>query len=461
VDLISVIRQMMAESNLYEAQKTAEMNLSTNSSISREHILPLYLEILALQHKKLPEDMVIEAAEIVLGHDLKESIRWLEKLDRKTRPQNYLRIQLLKIRIAESKGRLGELYALTTELRTYLHAKQVPAKLEKLHELELKYFKNDFQLKLKGLALTLTLGDVNKAEIETRDLIYSCVEKASPKGTSEKLLAIAEVINVQNKKCQLEMYQNYCRLSANGFKEKSDYKKIIEIIIYFDDFRFQVLILDLLFKMNLGDFLVEYIQEIRSHSSYDFVYIEKYFGHLKKYFVPIAKKMDQDEEDMDVLVSEYELERPIAPTELDMILPEPLNEDEILIISSLKFHDYSAEQLIELAVSFLQSRFFKAASEAATRAMENGSNNEYLKACYLKAISLFNLTDYRAVLDLSLNAISRSERQDDILSFLYLQAEAYSKIGLIKEARISLLKILAIDGEYRLSRKRLESLDEI
>jgi hypothetical protein len=128
----------------------------------------------------------------------------------------------------------------------------------------------------------------------------------------------------------------------------------------------------------------------------------------------------------------------------------------------LKFQSYTPSELIELAISFLQSSFPRAAAEASSLAIKSTEDNkENLKATYLKATCLFQLADFRAVLDLALDALDRAESQDDILSFLYLQAEAYSKLGQKTNAKRALKKILSIDAKYRLTRERLERLDEI
>ena len=51
--------------------------------------------------------------------------------------------------------------------------------------------------------------------------------------------------------------------------------------------------------------------------------------------------------------------------------------------------------------------------------------------------------------------------QDDILSFLYTQAEAYQRLNLKREARRALQKIISIDPHYRLASERLEKLNEV
>jgi tetratricopeptide (TPR) repeat protein len=139
-----------------------------------------------------------------------------------------------------------------------------------------------------------------------------------------------------------------------------------------------------------------------------------------------------------------------------------MSDEEAVLVSSLKFQDYTSAQLIELAVGFIQSSYVRAAAEASQLSIKAaGTNAEFLKAAYLRATCLHQLGDYRAVVDLAFEALTKAEVQDDILSFLYLQAEAWDRLGKKSEARRALKKILAIDAKYRLTRERLERLNEI
>jgi hypothetical protein len=71
------------------------------------------------------------------------------------------------------------------------------------------------------------------------------------------------------------------------------------------------------------------------------------------------------------------------------------------------------------------------------------------------------LNDYRAAVDTSMEALHRAKSQEDILSFLYSQAEAYIRLNLKSDARRVLKNIVAIDEKYRLAKERLEKLNEI
>lgn len=461
MESISDVRQMMAESKFFDALKSVEMHLSMANESQRKDFLPIYLELLELQDKKISVDLILEVAEICFEHETDLAIKWIEKLPENVPAQYFRRLQVLKIRFAEKKGRLDQLYGHISELKLRMFESKVPAKIDLIEALVSRYFKNDFHLKLQDLALALMLGDIPTAEIQVRELIISCVEKvASSKGTREKLLAIAEIINTAREKNQLEIYQSFCFIYANGISTKSQYKKIVEMIIYFDDFQLQIILLDLMEKLGLSEAVSSVSLNIKSNIKYDYVYIEKYFSNLKRYFTRQVNRTTKS--DPEVEVPDLKIDKPLSTLAKNEIELESASEEETLIISLLKFQDHTCEQLIELATSFLQSNLIRAAAYASELAMNKASSNHaFLKAAYLRGTCLLQSGDFRAALDLALDSLSKAEVQDDILSFLYLQAEAYIRLKLKLEAKQALKKIMSIDSEYRLTKERLERLDEI
>lgn len=461
MDPITIVRQMMAESKFYDAQKFIELHLMRADANSKVQLLPLYLELLELQDKFVSEELLLETAELSIDRDVDEGARWVEKLPAKTLARNFRRIQLLKIKIAERKGRLEELQQLIAEFKTRLFENRVPARVPEIDELVAKYFKNDFQLKLQEVALALMLGDVPRAEIQIAELICSCVERASAKGTRERLTGVAEIIKTQKEKKQLEIYLSYCRIAVNGITEKSDYKKLAELVIYFDDFRFQLLILDLLLRLNLTEEAADYAVDVRANKQYNFVYVEKYFSHLKHFFAK-AKPAAAPKPSVFLDPSELELEAPLEPLEQATPEFEENSDEEALLVAGVRFGNYGTRELVELAVGFMQSNYIRAAAEASGMALKAATGNrEFLTAAYLRGTCLLKLGDHRASVDLAFEALDRAEVQDDVLSFLYLQAEAWTQLGKVREAKRTLKKILSIDAKYRLSRERLERLNEI
>jgi hypothetical protein len=82
-----------------------------------------------------------------------------------------------------------------------------------------------------------------------------------------------------------------------------------------------------------------------------------------------------------------------------------------------------------------------------------------LKAAYLALNSYLQCGDYRKVIDLALESMKFVSTNDDLLSFLYCEAEAYLRLNMKKEAKQVLSKILSIDAGYRMTRERLEKLE--
>lgn len=461
VDYLAQIRQMMAESKFREALGLTEVQLSILESTSRLELLPLYLELLETLKRTPPPIILIEAAESVVDKNLEQAQNWIQRLTVADLKLHFRRITLIKIKIAEAKGNLLELYRCITELNLHLYEAKVPHRLEVVSKLQQKYFKHDFNLRLNDLAIHLMLSELTLAEEVAKELILSCYEKSSPRGTSEKLRVIREVILSFTERSYLEIYSNFCLLSVEGIKDKADYKKLAEMVIYFDDFKFQILLLNLMTEIGNIDSIETYCSEIKDNQNYDFVYLDKYFNHLKKFFHAPRESKHKHQE---IQVSQSDLILNGQKEVADEIQDDDLeaSAEELLIMKTLKFHDYSLNELLELAVSFLQSDFILAAFEATQLGMEKShTDTEYLKACYLKLICLMKQKDYRAALDLSFVAIEKAVNENDLLSFLYLQAEAYLQLGDKTKARKILTNISKMDANYRLVSERLKRLDEI
>ncbi len=460
METILSIRQMLAESKFFEAQMAAELLLMTADPLLRQEVLPLYLESLIEQSKHPKATWVLEACELMVEKDQEVTSRWLSELSSKEISFHYRRVLALKVQMAHKKGKTDELYRLISDYQIFLYEKRIPAAPEFISRMISTYFKKDFHLKLQQLALNLMLKDLPSMEEMVKDLLLACVEKSSPKGTTEKLQAIHDVLSASEGMGFLEVYKNFCSLSLRGIEDKKDYKKLAEIVIFTDDFKIQALVLNLLDKLGLKEVAQDYALDVHQHADYDFVYFDKYFHHLKSYFFQKPLPMASNKEIMPPI--DLNLEgTPKRNFSVDFIQPDII-EEESQFLHILKHQSYSAQDLNEIAVSFLQSQMPRVARKASEMAMDIATDDkEYLKGCYLKLTSVLQLGDYRDALDLSLRALNRAQTQDDILSFLYGQAEAYLKLKNFKEAKSVLKKITAIDAQYRFARERLEKLNEI
>jgi len=460
VESISTIRQMMAEGKFLEAQRAAEALLILNEISSRNEILPLYLEILLTQEKHLPTDLLIETAELLIKSDIEQTQKWLSCIPATIARKYFRKIYSLKLQIAEAKGLTQSLYELLTQYQLELYNNRIPALPSEVELLVEKYFKKDFHLNLQRLAITILAGDSANAKKMIQDLLLTLVEKSSAKRTHEKYLALYEVLSLYKGKGALILYRNFCLLASTGIKEKSDYKKLVEIVIFFEDIKLQAQLLHFIDSWDLSEVATDYATCLRTHSQYDFVYFSKYFPHLKKYFFKPMDKIIPIQEAAQIM--DLTLEPQAARVESEKTIPNDEVPEEVKLIHFLKYHDYTCPELLELAVSFLQSEMPKVALQASSLAKERAlDDSTFLKACYLKLNCQLLLSDYRAALDLTFEALERSRTEDEILSFLYGQAEALLQLKKTADAQTVLKKIISIDADYRMAKERLERLNEI
>jgi hypothetical protein len=459
VENISNIQQLLAESKFVEAQKAAELVLNQSKGSETIELLELYFESLKAQSRPIPYDQLFILIDKLLPLRADEAQSWLSHIS-KENFKDKQRLLFIEIRIAEIKGKTEELYNLISQYQILRYESHIPNIPTLILELIKKYFPNDFHLQLQVFATELMRMDLVNCEKSIKELILSCFEKSSPKGTKLKLNLLYEVLRSTTGLQHLELYKNFCLFMANGKIEIKDYKKVIELVIYMEDFKFQVLILNLLVQENLNDIAKDYAQEIRSNKNYNYVYLDKFLPHLKSLFF---QRPAVTPKETTTLLSEIDLkvEKLQSYPFYDDILSD-VSEEEVLLSHLLKHQNFTTVELLEIAVSFVQSEFYLAALKASDLALASTEENDLkLKACYLKVTCLLKTGDNRAALDLSLMALNLSVTQNDILSFLYSQAEAHLKLKEYKMAKSVLRKILAIDDSYRMAKDRLESLNAI
>lgn len=457
MESISQIRQMMAEQKFFEVQRLIEVKLTLQSE-NRFEWLKLYSESLKAQQKGLPAVLTIELAEFESQNKNHEIVlELIEQLTLAEVNNRFTQIKKMIIQALEDKGQMDKLYSEISEFLIHQfenHNPSVPSWLTAIIE---KYFKHDFSLKLKELALTLMVNDLGKSVELTKDLIYSCMEKSSPKGISAKYLAIGEVLKSGTSIGALEIFRSFCLISGRGLNEKSDYKRLIEIVISFEEFKLQVLVLNLLHRLELNEEASLYSSVIKSNPQYNFVYFDKYFSHLKGYFIQQPRKLK--EEVQTLIQTETAAASKFQEEVMSPSLDFEASEDQDRYLQILKYQDYSNDQLCDLAVSFLQSEMPRVAIKAADMAIANSKDAEsFLKGSYLRLTGLLQIKDYRAALDTCLMALTKATTKNDVLSFMYGQAEVLIRLNEFDEARQVLTRILSIDSHYRLAKERLDKL---
>ena len=459
VDNISKIQQLLVDSKFVDAQKAAEVELLHIRGSETTELLDLYFNSLRAQEKKIPTDLLIIFIEklIDINVDLAEEWMLFLKNDLKKYEQEIL---ILKIKIAEIKGRPEELYKLISIYHISRIENRTPSTQKYIEDLIKKYFHDDFNLSVQKLALDISKLDLVASELRLKGLLLSCYEKKTQKGIKDRLLLVVQVLESADRLYYLELYKGFAQILMWGLKEKKEIKKMIELIIYLEDFRLQALLLDLLVQEGFEEVAISYVKELKSNKEYSFLYIVKNFPHLKPFFLknPVTKKSI-----IEIKEAQIDLKIKTEAAQISDENPvEEITEEEIFLSHAIKYQSWSFQELLDLSVSLFQSEFYYAAQKAADIAYElESSNVNKLKAMYLKVTCYLKRGDSRAALDASLQAISMSESQNDFLSFLYSQAEAYMRLKDIKEAKNTFKKILSIDPDYRMAKQIMEKLNAI
>ncbi|MCM2349564.1 MAG: hypothetical protein NDI69_06050 [Bacteriovoracaceae bacterium] len=459
MESISQIRQMMAEQKFFEVQRLIEVQLTLQSE-NRFEWLKLYSESLKAQQKGLPAILAIELAEFESQNKNHEIVLGLiGQLTEVEVNNKFIQIKKMIIQALEDKGQMDKLYFEISNFLIHQFENQNPSVPSWMTAIIEKYFKHDFSLKLKELALALMVNDLGKSVTITKELIYSCMEKSSPKGISSKYLAIGEVLKSGASIGALEIYRSFCLISGRGLDDKSDYKRLVEIVIYFEEFKLQVLVLNLMHRLGLSEEATLYSSVVRSNLQYNFVYFDKYFSHLKGYFIQQNSHLLKEEAVKPVIQTEAAAVSKFQEEVMSPGLDVESSEDQDRFLQILKYQEYSNDQLCDLAVSFLQSEMPRVAIKAAELAIANSKDAEsFLKGSYLRLTGLLQIKDYRAALDTCLMALAKATTKNDVLSFMYGQAEVLIRLNEFDEARQVLSRILSIDSKYRLAKERLDKL---
>ncbi len=455
-DLIESIRQMMAEENFSGAELASESSLISVFPSQRSELVQIYLEALLHQKKSLPDHLVTEVLNLVWDKNTEQAISFYENASDELKLSHDSRILFFRMKLAERRGHIQELHNLISDFHLRIFERNVTYVPEFVSQLIQKYFRADFQLRLQGLALTLLRKDIRGAENHARELILETFEKSTPKILREKLTSMFNVLSAQTEKGPLEIYQNFLGVYLHGFEEKKDYKRLAEIVIYFDDFRFNVMVMQILYSHEYFDMCTDYSHELAVHENYDFVYVAKHFPDLKKYFVTMTHSVPRTTkwESPDLTLEEDPVLWSLIPHSVEK------SEDEQLLIQLVKGQDFSDSSLLDLCVSFLQSELPLVAISAGLIVHSRSTDDKVkLKAAYLILTALLQSGDYRRAIDLALESMKLVSTNDDLLSFLYCEAEAYLRLGMNPEARQVLKKILSIDSRYRMARERLEKLE--
>ena len=453
VEQIEKIRLMMAEQRYIEAQQLVEQTMLMHKS---DQLLGLYIEIHLLQGSHLPYSETVRFIKSIQEQDPHRSLDLLFKLNIQT-----VEVKLLEINLYARLGALDELYKSISSFYLYLYERKIPRLFNEVHVLRRKYFTNDFKLELQEIALEADRGWTDDLEKRINKAIQECFQSYNIKNRQEKIQQLHQVIEALPFNNASRIIASMLKLYLEGTKESRDYKKLIELVLYFEDIAMKAIVLNLLDKLNLEEAAAVYANSFRLNEDYNFVHFEKYYPHLKKYFVTAKKETSQDLSPM--LNIDLTLhERREDDLEEGSIQELDETNSDLDILENLKHLEYDITGWLNLSVGFLQSDFPKSALFCAQRVREfSSSDEEFLKGCYLATHALMKSQDYRLALDYCYEAIERSSLETDMLSFSYLEAELLIQLGEKLAAKIVISQIQKIDADYRLSAKMQKRLDEI
>lgn len=443
----------MAEQRYIEAQQLVEQTMLMHKS---DQLLGLYIEIHLLQDSQLPYPETVSFIKTIQEQDPHRSLDLLFKLNAQT-----VEVKLLELNLYARLGALDDLYKSISNFYLYLYERKIPRVFVEVQNLRKKYFSSDFKFELQEIALEADRGWTAELELRISRIIQECFQSYSIKNRYEKIQQLQQVIEALPFNNGSRITASLLKLYLEGVKEAKDYKKLIELVLYFEDLSMKAIVLNLLDKLELESAAASYANSLKLNADYNFILFEKYYPHLKKYFVTARKEVVEEI----IPITEIDLTLSGLKEEshhTDLIHEVDETNSDLDILDNLKHLEYDLSGWLNLAVGFLQSDFPKSALFCAQSVRDLARTDEdFLKGSYLATHALMKSQDYRLALDYCYEAIERSTLETDMLSFSYLEAELLIQLGEKRAARIVIGEIRKIDGDYRLSSKMQKRLDEV
>ena len=446
----------MEKSNFSLAQTLIEANLF-DKKIKSAELYELYFTALERQSLRIDSYKILDFVDLIFIVDTAKALLWLEKI-KDSKIINSQRYLYTEIKLAEKLGQLEKVYQLVCNYNIQSIERKNPIIPADIDNLINKFFLDDFNLKLQRLSLSFLRNDLDTSEIILKDLILSCYERSNTKGQNLKLKNILEILRLEESNQKFRIYKDLLGFLLKETDKSQGYKRLIECIIYFDEFKLQVLILEVLNSLEATT-AKSYGKVIRTHKDYDFVYLDKYFSHLKKYFIELPKK-SKEKPIEDIKIDLTSIEASDSP--LMGSFYEHVDEEEIYFVRQIKNESFSVETLIDFATTLMQSDCLYACEETLKLAQTQVSKDfDILRVRYLYVTCLLKRRDYRASLDMILDTLPMCKSENDLLSFLYAESEVYIRLEENQNAINVLKKIVTMDSSYRLAKDRLDKLNEI
>ncbi len=465
VELFKSVRLMMAEGRFIQAERTLlDFSLQNEEELSIEFFHELF-EV----RRNLGKDFPFHELDlyfIKLAHknqfdEINDLLNWW--INKNPSFESAL-LYKWQMQLFEQRGMLADLKETLKAFGMFILKHRYWPLMDSFKKYHERYFKEDqdfvFILILQ-LTQTFQFEQIEKQLIlfVEGQLIRS---KKTPK-TKEDLELLITILDQMQVRGRLEIWKSFLMFQTQNKFDEVEIKKVIESFIYFDHFGLQLLILRNLHhwgQHELAQFLADALKGLQI---YDFVMIEKYFSHdLKSYF--ITKKKIESAPFLSDLKSEDLKLNTIHKKDLSREEEETyhLSEEEALIISGLKHQELSFDQSLDLMVSMLQMNLPLAARAIAFKINKAPIVPEHkLKLNYLLLRVYHELKDYRAGIDTALDSLSIAQSGEDIIAFMYAEADFHFHLGEINKAKSIYKNIISLVGNYRMAMERLKELDEI
>lgn len=464
VELFKSVRLMMAEGRFIQAERTLlDYSLQHEEQLSIDFFHELF-EVRRLRGSDFPfselHSYFKKLADKNKFQEINELLTWWTD---KNPSFESVDLYQWKLRLAEIKGHLQGIEENLKSLGMLILSHKYWPHIELYKSYYERYFKNNYDLVFVLILYHLQTHQFDELEKIFYQFVNDQIIKSKRTAKiDDDIDLILTLLNQSSSKGFLEVWKSFFHFLQVDDFDDVEIKKIIETFIYFDSQEMQLVLLRRLHQWGQTELVAEFAQTIKKMKSYDFVMIEKYFSHdLKGYF--FQKKKEQKTEfksllSVDDLKLESKYDRDEDKEESERHL---LSEEESLIISGLKYQQFSLDQGLDLMVSMIQMNFPLAAREIGLRFRSaNLEDSDRLKLNYLLLQIFHYLKDYRAGLDVALDSLSIASTAEDILAFTYAEADFYFMLGEKQRAKTLYLSILNLVGNYRMTKQRLKELDE-
>lgn len=465
VELFKSVRLMMAEGKFIQAERALmDLSLQYEGELPIEFFQELF-EVRKQLGKEFPfselHSFFLKLSEKNLNQEIDDLLSWWTFYHPKFES---CELYKWKLTLAENKGQIQDLEKQLKLFGLFILKHHYWSHMETFSNYQKRYFKNNYEVIFLALHYQLLTHQFTEVEKTLHHFVEEEVMKSKRLAEVEDDVELIIALLEQNPaKGTLDIWKGFFQILKEKDWKKIDKKKLIECVIYFDSAPIQLMLIRTVNRIASPELAELMARTLKRSEGFDFILVEKYFSHdLKPLFIG-KRKTQEEKRDSVIRLEDLKLDKRFAKqSEKEEHIHHDISEEEILIITGLKYQYLTTEQSLELIVSMLQMNFPLAALEIGKKwAKAEISTDERLKFNYLLIHIYHLLKDYRAGLDLALDSLSIATTSHDILAFTYAEADFYFLLGEKNKAKSLYLSILSLVGNYRMTKERLKALDEV